>query len=134
MKQRGFTLIEIIVVIVILGILAAVALPKFIDLTSEALDASVQGVAGAISSASSVNYGAYIASNGSKGTAVTGSPCTSGTLGGLLTGGWPTQGGVTYTVAGGACSGGSGGTTSCVITGTKGTTAKSATAQVVCTG
>jgi len=57
-KQAGFTLIELIVVIVILGILGAVALPKFVDLSDKAGQAAVDGVAGAISAASVVNYGA----------------------------------------------------------------------------
>ncbi len=54
--QRGFTLIELVMVIVILGVLAAVAIPKFVDLKSDAQQASVQGVAGAAASASAINY------------------------------------------------------------------------------
>lgn len=46
MQQRGFSLIELVIVVVVLGLLAATALPRFLDVTDDAEDATVEGVAG----------------------------------------------------------------------------------------
>lgn len=53
-KQSGFTIIELVMVIVILGVLAAFALPKFADLASSARVATLEGIAGAMRSTISV--------------------------------------------------------------------------------
>ena len=56
-RQGGFTLIELVVVIVILGILAVTAAPRFLNLQDDARKASIQGLKGAIASAASIAYG-----------------------------------------------------------------------------
>ena len=62
-KQEGFTLIELIVVIVILGILAVTAAPKFIDLQGDARASALQGLAGAMKGAATLVHGKALVAN-----------------------------------------------------------------------
>lgn len=75
-QQQGFTLIELIMVIVILGILSAFALPKFADLSSDARSASREGLLGAVKSASAIAHAACLASSSCDASAATGESVT----------------------------------------------------------
>jgi len=70
-SQSGFTLIELVMVIVILGILAAFALPRFADLTDQARLASIQGIAGAIKSAAGISRAQQLADGSAANASVT---------------------------------------------------------------
>jgi MSHA pilin protein MshA len=59
-KQQGFTLIELVTVIIILGILAAFAVPRFINLTGEAKKAAIDGLGGSVKSAAALAHAKYI--------------------------------------------------------------------------
>ena len=63
-NQKGFTLIELIIIIVILGILMAVAIPTYIDLKTEAANGTGKGVFGALTGANAILYAERIVKGG----------------------------------------------------------------------
>ncbi len=111
--QTLLTLIEIIAVLVILGILAAVAVPRFFDLQTEAALAATEGMAGGLSSASSLNWAAHLVGSTE---AVSVGNCSA--IGPLLEGGLPAD----YTITAAPVTEANSPVT-CVLTGKKSQTA-----------
>ena len=86
-KEKGFTMIELVMVIVIIGILAAIAIPRFLDLRANAQQAACQQSGGALRAAISNFYASSILNSP---TAATHWPtaCTDAALGGYVQS-WP---------------------------------------------
>lgn len=90
-RQRGFTLIELVVVIVILGFLAAFAVPRFMGLENQARVASVNAMAGTLRSSAAMAHGVWMTSGSPANITVDGQAVT-------MTNGYPNPATLTRTI------------------------------------
>jgi len=114
--QKGFTLIELIVVIVLLGILGVTALGRFQDLSGDAQAAAITGIASELSGASAINYAEGLLDTTYTVPLNVANICTTAILQNLFQSTtWPTAT-PAYALNGtGDCTGGAGTTTNCTI-------------------
>jgi MSHA pilin protein MshA len=140
-SQKGFTLVELVVVIVLLGILGVTALGKFENLSGQAADATEGGIASELSSAAAINFASSAV--GGNYAIIAAADCTNAALPGaaldsLMASGSAPVNNLTYTIAAGgdvvaedgACT--SGETFNCTVEHSQGAVAGGATASIIC--